>query len=216
MRAVWGRGREQGSVLPLVAVVVFVVGMLCVGLGRLGADATTAAIARTAADAAALAGIAGGEEEAREIARANGGEVVGYRVDGAEVEVVARVGTAEAVARATRPVGVAGGGAPVVGLAPEMRAAIARAEALLGQPVPITSGWRSPAKQQALWDNRHANPYPVARPGTSSHERGLAIDVPLRFVPHLAAVASDAGLCQPLPRSDPVHFEWCASVAGRP
>ena len=84
-----------------------------------------------------------------------------------------------------------------------------RAEALLGAPVPIVSGWRSPAQQQWLWDHRATNPYPVARPGTSMHERGLAIDVPRWFVADLRSVAGAAGLCFPLPESDPVHFELC-------
>jgi hypothetical protein len=90
-----------------------------------------------------------------------------------------------------------------------MAAAIARAGALLGEPVPITSGWRSRAQQAALWARRATNPYPVARPGTSMHERGLAIDVPRSFVAALRSVAAAAGLCQPLPVSDPVHFELC-------
>ncbi|OWY58787.1 hypothetical protein B7486_78095, partial [cyanobacterium TDX16] len=83
------------------------------------------------------------------------------------------------------------------------------AEQLLGEPVPITSGWRSPADQQRLWDQRGSSPYPVARPGTSKHEQGLAVDVPLAFVPRLRGVAAAAGLCFPLPTTDPVHFELC-------
>jgi LAS superfamily LD-carboxypeptidase LdcB len=90
-----------------------------------------------------------------------------------------------------------------------MVAALARAEQLLGQAVPITSGYRSPAKQRALWENRASNPYPVAAPGTSMHERGLAVDVPLTFVPRLERVAASAGLCHPFPQADPVHFEVC-------
>ena len=100
-------------------------------------------------------------------------------------------------------------GAGIEGLTPEMAAAVARAGALLGESVPISSGWRSRAQQAALWAGRHTNPYPVARPGTSMHERGLAIDVPRAFVATLRTVAAAAGLCQPLPVSDPVHFELC-------
>jgi hypothetical protein len=75
--------------------------------------------------------------------------------------------------------------------------------------VPVASGLRTRAQQQALWDRRHTNPYPVARPGTSRHERGQAVDVPRSFVPRLMAVAGAAGLCQPMPQTDPVHFEVC-------
>lgn len=96
------RGSERGSVLPLLALLVVAVGGLCLGLGRLGGDAVEAAQARTAADAAALAGAAEGESAAREVAIANGGEVVGFAQEGPEVQVRARVGDAEAVARATR------------------------------------------------------------------------------------------------------------------
>jgi len=90
-----------------------------------------------------------------------------------------------------------------------MRAALARAEQLLGHPVPITSGYRSTEAQAALYVNRTANPYPVAAPGSSMHERGLAIDVPADFVPRMLEIASRAGLCQPYPGDDPIHFEVC-------
>lgn len=41
----------------------------------------------------------------------------------------------------------------------------------------ITSVRRSRTEQLKLWNNRHNNPYPVAPPGTSKHERGLAWDM---------------------------------------
>lgn len=41
----------------------------------------------------------------------------------------------------------------------------------------ITSVRRSRTQQIALWYNRHNNPYPVAPPGTSKHELGLAWDM---------------------------------------
>ncbi|MDP8992137.1 MAG: M15 family metallopeptidase, partial [Actinomycetota bacterium] len=81
---------------------------------------------------------------------------------------------------------------------------------LLGGAVPVTSGFRSRAEQVALYANRASNPYPVAVPGTSRHEMGQAVDVPLSFVPRLLSVAAQVGLCQPYPRTDPVHFELCA------
>jgi hypothetical protein len=99
------RHREEGSVLPLVALLIVAVGGLCVGLGRLGGDAVQAAQARTAADAAALAGAAEGEGAAREVADDNGAVLVKFVQDGLDVEVRARVGDAEVVARATRTAG---------------------------------------------------------------------------------------------------------------
>lgn len=101
--------RERGSVLPLVALLVVAAGGLCVGLGRLGGDAVEAAQARTAADAAALAGAAEGEDEARDVADDNGAVLVSFVREGLDVEVRTRVGDAVADARATRT----GGGAAV-------------------------------------------------------------------------------------------------------
>ncbi len=78
--------------------------------------------------------------------------------------------------------------------------------------MPVTSGWRSTAAQQALWERRASNPFPVARPGTSAHERGTAIDVPRAFADTLAAIGPSVGLCRPLPTTDPVHFELCQPI----
>ncbi|MBW3537045.1 MAG: M15 family metallopeptidase [Actinobacteria bacterium] len=202
---------EQGQVLPLVAALIAVIGVMAVQVGRVGEAAYQRAQAQTAADAAALAGVADGRAGAESVARANRGRLVSYREIDADVQVTVRLGDATAEARAR---GSAGGGAAwaqgsSTGLAPAMRAAIARAAALLGRPIPITSGFRSIAQQRALWARRHTNPYPVAPPGTSMHGRGLAIDVPRSFVPVLLRVARQAGLCQPYPRNDPIHFELC-------
>ena len=54
---------------------------------------------------------------------------------------------------------------------------LARLAAARGETFEITSGLRTTAEQQALWDRRATNPYPVARPGTSRHEHGNAADV---------------------------------------
>lgn len=94
------RGTDSGQVLPLMAVVlVLIVASLVVAV-RLGGLLDAAAQARTAADAAALAGAAVGEQEARAVARANGGEVVRYEQVGRMVVVVVRVGPATHEARA--------------------------------------------------------------------------------------------------------------------
>ena len=206
-----GRRDERGSVVPIVALLALAIGGLALGVGRVGADVVVSARARAAADAAALAGAADGEEAARRLAQANGGTLERYEAEGAQVQVEVEVGGARAAARAERRT-AARGGVAAAGLTDEMRAAIATAEGLLGRPVPITSGWRSPAAQQALWDRRATNPYPVARPGTSSHERGTAIDVPASFAPALVSVGARAGLCRPLPDTDPVHFELCRAT----
>ena len=208
MGRAWGRaGDERGSVVPLAALLAVAIGGLVVGVGRVGVEVITASRASSAADAAALAGAADGREAAERLAAANGGVLVAFAAEGREVQVAVRVGSAEAVARATavHPAAVVGVG----GLTPEMRGALAAAEAALGRAVPVTSGWRSPAAQQALWDRRATNPYPVARPGASAHERGEAVDVSLAVADELAAVGPSVGLCRPLPATDPVHFELC-------
>src|SRR5438067_1992596 len=92
-------GRERGSILPLVAVLVVAIAGLCLALGQFGARLDDAARARTAADAAALAGAAEGRAAADDLARANHGELVEYRKTGPKVMVRVQVG--EAVARAT-------------------------------------------------------------------------------------------------------------------
>jgi hypothetical protein len=58
--------------------------------------------ARTAADAAALAGAADGEAAARAVAEANGAELVSWRASGHDVWVGVVVGDAKAVAKARR------------------------------------------------------------------------------------------------------------------
>ena len=206
--------RERGSAVPLIALVVVLVGGVVMGLGRIGVAGAARAAARTAADAAALAGAADGRAAAEALAQANGAELVSFEGIGLDTRVTVRLGPAEAVGRARRVGGGAtggaatGGGAGAGGLAPAMLAALDRAGQLLGQKVPITSGYRSPEAQAALYANRRSNPYPVAPPGSSMHERGLAVDVPLGFVPRLAGVAAQVGLCRPH-ADDPVHFEVC-------
>jgi hypothetical protein len=204
---------DRGSILPFIALAMVLAGVSMVLLARVGGAATARAGARNAADAAALAGAAEGRAAAVALAQANGAELVSYREVGLDTLVRVRLGPAEASGRARRSGDRDGGsgsaGGSTNGLAPAMRAALARAEQLLGQPVPITSGFRSTAQQAALYANRAANPYPVAAPGTSMHERGLAVDVPVSFVATLARVAPQVGLCHPFPQSDPVHFEVC-------
>lgn len=204
------RSRERGQVLPLLVILLALAVAAAVVVTEIGVAAIERARAQGAADAAALAGAASGEPAAHDVARANGAEVIAYIEVGAKVEVEIRYRRAVAIAtaEATSSSDAAGGG-DRQGLAPAMVAALARADDLLGRSVPVTSGYRSRSEQEALWQGRDENPYPVAPPGTSNHEVGLAIDVPEAFVSTFLVVAREAGLCQPLPQSDPVHFEPC-------
>jgi hypothetical protein len=60
---------------------------------------------------------------------------------------------------------------------PELLQRLDALAAQRGEHFTITSGGRSFAEQQRLWDARGSNPYPVAHPGTSRHETGRAADV---------------------------------------
>lgn len=194
------------------AVVVVVVGALCAlavsGLVLVGRDALDASRAQTVADGAALAGVIGGPGAAMRVVDAAGASLISQSRTGSDFDVVVSVGQAVAQARARREQAVVGIG-DRAGLAPAMLAALARADDLVGKQIPVVSGYRSRATQAILWADRARNPYPVARPGTSRHELGLAVDVPLGIVGELSGVAALAGLCHPLPESDPVHFIVC-------
>ena len=96
------RRGAAGQVLPLVALVVVSAAGAALLVASVGGIVIDRGRARTAADAAALAGVLGGRDPAERIARANGGELRSYRVVGDVVEVTVRVGRAEATARAGR------------------------------------------------------------------------------------------------------------------
>jgi hypothetical protein len=87
----------------------------------------------------------------------------------------------------------------------------------IGRTITITSGYRSRAEQQALWDahQRGEHPGPVARPGSSNHERGLAIDATIggRAIADVvdAATLAAYGLAAPV-AGDPVHIEAAAGI----
>jgi hypothetical protein len=89
-------------VLPLVALATVMAGGGVLVLGRLGEAAVARAGARTAADAAALAGAADGEPAARDVAAANGATMLRYEALGQDTRVTVRLGRAEAVGRARR------------------------------------------------------------------------------------------------------------------
>lgn len=69
----------------------------------------------------------------------------------------------------------------------------------------MTSGVRTPQQQAALYADRGNNPNPVAPPGTSLHERGMAVDIG-GMTPEQRAMLPQYGLAQPV-ANDPVHVE---------
>ena len=95
-------GREDGQAVPLVLAVGALIVIVLLTLIPLARASQERAAARTAADAAALAGAAEGEAAAREVARANGAEVVSWQAEGLDVWVVVELGAARAEAKARR------------------------------------------------------------------------------------------------------------------
>jgi hypothetical protein len=93
---------DRGQALPLVVGVLAVVAVLVAALGVVAGHSIDAARARTAADAAALAGVEAGQSAAGELAQANGGVLLEFdTLDNGDVLVRVRVGRASASARAT-------------------------------------------------------------------------------------------------------------------
>ena len=216
LRTTTGPGRsanDRGQSLPFVALMVWAAAGVALTIALLGGRAIDAARAQAGADATAL-GEAAVPGSAQVLASANDVRLEalehGHGIEhGAPVEVIVSSGPMRAVAaaRASRP--------RWNGLDERLRQALRRAELLLGEEVIVVSGYRSRADQERLWAARHANPYPVARPGTSLHELGLAVDVTLHQSVRLAAIAEATGLCQPLPLVDPVHFTLCRTTPTR-
>ena len=95
---------ERGQAIPLMAVVVALVVVLLLAATRVGRPLADAAQARTAADAAALAGAAEGRSAASRMAVRNGGRVIDFVALADGVEVRVRVGSAVARARASATV----------------------------------------------------------------------------------------------------------------
>lgn len=97
--------RDYGQTLPLVAALLVLLGALTAVVIETAVILDDRAQARTAADAAALAGAVDGETAARELAARNGARLEEYALEDGEVTVVVRVGRARARARAaTTPI----------------------------------------------------------------------------------------------------------------
>ncbi len=148
------------------------------------------------------------------------------RIGDAVLEAVAReAGVPEAFAREghpgsggsvlTRYTRCDGPGVSVSGLQRPMQVSLLKLEAQIGQPLQLSSAYRSPAYQAQLCPQVAG---PCAAPGRSLHNYGLAVDV-ANWQVVAAAVNADPsiGLCQPLPSNDAVHFSHAtgAECGGR-
>lgn len=83
----------------------------------------------------------------------------------------------------------------------------ARALVALAPGTRVTSTYRSYTEQLRLWNNRSNNPYPVAPPGQSLHQYGLAfdLDAPADTLAFLGEVWNYWG--GHWSTADPIHFE---------
>lgn len=200
----------------------------------LGGAAQVRSRAQTAADAAALAavfesgpyGTADPAGAARTYAEANDARLIECDcVPGAtEMEVEVVLDDFHARARAVievdklAPALVGLGSKTTAGLNPALEQAVAKLIKASNGRVYLVSGYRSPERQAELWQEalaRYGDPEVadnwVARPGTSKHEKGLAVDLggdldlAASLVAHL-----DLPLWRPM-SWEPWHFELMAS-----
>lgn len=100
------RSRDGGQAVLLMVAVIACCGLLAIAVGTVGVALREQQQARTAADAAALAGVEGGRDAAERLARSNRGSLASFTrapaADGGwEVTATVRVGAARASARAT-------------------------------------------------------------------------------------------------------------------
>lgn len=95
------RTREAGQATPILALVLVVAVGVAAAIGVGGRLVVARARAQTAADAAALAGAAEGEDAALELAEANEARLTSFERSGAAVTVRVAIGPVAATARAT-------------------------------------------------------------------------------------------------------------------
>ncbi len=116
------------------------------------------------------------------------------------------------VAKETAPVTAKPFVADEKGFLPTEGNAVAMASAL---DVPLLSADRDLATQTKLYNASLQPGYkgpPVAKPGTSKHETGNAIDVdPDTFTKEHADMLTKAGFTQPLPKTDPNHWQFAGA-----
>jgi len=102
------------------------------------------------------------------------------------------------------------------GLSREFASALVAAQKAYGKPIHFTSLYRSYEKQKKLWDDSFAagtpgrgpTGLPIAKPGSSAHEKGIAADISRNQAndPDLIAALKSQGITKNVP-NDPVHFE---------
>lgn len=112
-------------------------------------------------------------------------------------------------------------GLSTIALPSQVRIALGRARSearLRGFQAVITSTFRTRSEQQFLFDQfqRGLTSFPVAPPGTSRHEFGLAVDlvvIPPNRLPELVEIMRSVGFRWAGP-TDSVHFDYMLPVEG--
>lgn len=101
-----------------------------------------------------------------------------------------------------------------VTLQPLAMTAFKKASALSGGSIEVVQSYRSCAEQRAacmrLCSNANGCPNACARPGTSYHQLGAAIDISSDAFrdPRVVSALQQSGWCEPLPTTDPLHFSY--------
>lgn len=83
-----------------------------------------------------------------------------------------------------------------------------------GKVIPVTSGWRSSAKQKSLYEEKHGRG--VAKPGLSMHEYGWAMDIDSRSANELASMGllDKYGFTRPYLNSPTYKEAWHLEPTG--
>lgn len=101
-------------------------------------------------------------------------------------------------------------GESLEGVNPALASAFLAAVKDYGKPVRVNSAVRSKKEQEVLWNKKQRGEikYPVAFPGTSLHEKGLAIDINEAIAEDMdrKGILAKHGLNRPVP-GDPVHIQ---------
>jgi hypothetical protein len=101
-----------------------------------------------------------------------------------------------------------------VTLQPAALAAFKEAESRAGRTIEVVQSFRSCSQQalacQRICGNVDGCPGTCAKPGTSYHQFGKAVDLTAAELkrPQVMAAMAKAGWCQPLRATDPGHFSF--------
>jgi hypothetical protein len=101
-----------------------------------------------------------------------------------------------------------------VTLQPEAMSGYLQAQRFAGRSIPVVESYRSCHKQAlacvSICGNADGCSGRCAKPGTSYHQLGAAIDIPQSALdtPAIVSALRRTGWCQALPDSDPGHFSF--------